>query len=150
MYDTNNCSDERTYHVQGEPILPLSLLHTKFGYLRTLHDIILRTENHLLGMEAPTYPIFVAKVPVGMGFVDYNQADVFFLRFDDIFRLFHMNRLTPNLVGMFALNEAYRPGQKRARVHPDNLDRGPGQSKLYTMEGQQAAKEYIQILNAGE
>ena len=82
VYDTNNCSDERTYHVLGELILPLSSLHTEFGFMRTLHDIILRTGNRLLEMEAPTYPVFVAKVPVGMGFVDYNPADVFFLRFD--------------------------------------------------------------------
>ena len=148
VYDTNNCSDERTYHVLGESILSPSSLHTEFGFMRTLHDIILRTENHLLRMEAPTYPVFVAKVPVGMGFVDYNPADVFFLRFDDIFRLFHMKRLTPNLVRLFALNEAYQ-AKKEREFTPTIVIADPyylSESKLYTMEGQLAAKEYIQNL----
>ena len=148
VYDTNNCSDERTYHVLGEPILPLSSLHTEFGFMRTLHDIILRTENHLLEMEAPTYPVFVVKMPVGMGFIDYNPADVFFLRFDDIFRLFHMKRLTPNLVRLFALNEAYQVRKEREFI-PTVVIPDPyylSESKLYTMEGQLAAKEYIQNL----
>ena len=94
---------ERKYHVLGEPILPLESLHTEVGDLRSLHDIIYRTENRLLGMEAPTYPVFVAKVPVGMTFVDYKPTDVFFLRFDDLFGMFHLERL--NQIGRASCRE---------------------------------------------
>ena len=124
LYDMISRSDARTYHVLGELILSLQWLQNEFSDLRSLHDIIYRTENCLLGMKDPTYPVFVAKVPVGMGFVDYKPADVFFLRFDDLFGLFHMKRLNQNLVILFALSEA-KQGQKRARVHPDHRDSGP-------------------------
>jgi hypothetical protein len=58
-------------------------------------------------MASPTYPLFVAKVSEGIGFVHKHPADVFFLRIEDIFSIFHMNRLHENMVRLFALSEAY-------------------------------------------
>ncbi|MBI0385500.1 hypothetical protein JBE27_56830, partial [Streptomyces albiflaviniger] len=90
------------------PILPPELLKTLTGDMRSLHDRILTVEKHLLGMTSPTYPVFVAKVPKGMGFVDKSPGDVFFLRFDDIFNMFHLKRLHPTLVRLVALSMAYQ------------------------------------------
>ena len=59
-------------------------------------------------MRYPTYPVFVAKVPTGFGFVDKAPADVFFLRFEDIFNMFHFQRLHRNWLRLFALAEAYQ------------------------------------------
>jgi hypothetical protein len=59
-------------------------------------------------MEYPTYPLFVVNVPKGLDFVDKHPADVFFLRFQDIFSMFHMHRLHRNFVRLFTLAEAYQ------------------------------------------
>jgi hypothetical protein len=98
----------RTIHVAGEPILPPELLKTLTGDMRSLHVSVLTVEKHLLGMTSPTYPVFVAKVPKGMGFVDKSPGDVFFLRFDDIFDMYHLKRLHPTLVRLVALSLAYQ------------------------------------------
>ena len=56
--------------------------------------------------------------------------------------------LGPNLVRLFALNEAYQVRKEREFI-PTVVIADPyylSESKLYTMEGQLAAKEYIQNL----
>ena len=50
----------------------------------------------------------MVKVPKGMGFVDKDPAEVFFLRFDDIFNMFHLKRLHPTLVRLVALSMAHQ------------------------------------------
>jgi hypothetical protein len=42
-------------------------------------------------------------VPKKLGFIDKSPRDVFFLRFDDIFEMFHRHRLDPTLVRLVAL-----------------------------------------------
>ena len=101
------------YHVAGSPILPPDKLNQQVGVLKNLHDLVLREEKILLQMPYPTYPVFVAKVPKGFGFVDKPPADVFFLRFDDIFAMFHFQRLHRSWVRLFALSEAYQLIQER-------------------------------------
>jgi hypothetical protein len=49
----------------------------------------------------------VVKVPPGVGFVDKYPAEVFFIRFDDIFNVFHLRRLDPTLVRLVALRMAH-------------------------------------------
>ena len=136
---------ERKYYVLGQPILQLESLHNEVGDLRSLHDIIYRIENRLLGMQAPAYPDFVAKVPVGLGFVDYKPADVLFLRFDVLFGMFHMKRLTPSLVHLFALSEAYQSMKEQEFIPTTTIADSyyMCESKLHTMDGHLAAKECI-------
>jgi hypothetical protein len=59
-------------------------------------------------MESPTYPLFVVKVPKGLDFIDKHPANVFFLRFEDIFSMFQMNRLHRNFVRLFTIVETYQ------------------------------------------
>ena len=47
-------------------------------------------------------------------FVRETPADVFFIAYEDVFHLFHQNRLNYNLVRLYALNEA-------RRIYRDNL-----------------------------
>jgi hypothetical protein len=80
-------------HWLGEPILPPEVVERMTGDLRSVHDTVLHVEKELLKMRSPSYPVHVVKVPKGMGFVDNHPAEVFFIRFDDIFNLFHLRRL---------------------------------------------------------
>ena len=92
----------------GEPILPPNVLKSLTGDMRSLHDSVLEVEKQLLQSKSPTYPVFVVKVPKGMGFVDKDPAEVFFLRFDDIFNMFHLKWLHPTLVSLVALSMAHQ------------------------------------------
>jgi hypothetical protein len=100
-------TQDRLYHVAGEPMLLWDKYLTLPGDCKSLHDLILEEERRLICMESPTYPLFVAKVPKGLDFVDKHPAELFFLRFEDIFSMFHMSRLHPNFVRLFTLAEAY-------------------------------------------
>jgi hypothetical protein len=55
-------------------------------------------------MASPSYPVFFVRVPKKLGFIDRSPGDVFFLRFDDIFEMFHRRRLDPTLVRLVALS----------------------------------------------
>ena len=90
----------------GQPILPPNLVDKLPGDLRSLHDSVLHLECGILQMKNPTYPVFMGRVPKGLGFVDTSPGDVFFLRFDDIFNMFHMKRLYPTFVRLVALSMA--------------------------------------------
>ena len=97
----------RAIHWLGQPILPEEYRDKLSGPMRSLHDSVLTVEKQLLGMGSPTYPVFVARVPKNMGFVDKSPGDVFFLRFDDIFKMFHLQRLHHTLVRLVPLSMAY-------------------------------------------
>ena len=94
-------------HHLGRPILPTQLATKLRGDMRSLHDGILYLEERLLQEQHPAYPLYVGKVPKGFGFVDYVPADSIFLRFDDIFNMFHQKRLHPSLVRLVTLRMAY-------------------------------------------
>ena len=98
----------RDIHWLGEPILPPHVVQNMTGDMRSLHDGVLQLEKDLLRMKSPTYPVFVVKVPKGMGFLDKSPAEVFFIRFDDIFNMFHLKRLHPTLVRLVALSMAHQ------------------------------------------
>ena len=59
-------------------------------------------------MASPSYPVFVGMVPKGFGFVDTYPGDVMFLRFNDIFDMYHMRRLYPTFVRLVALSMAHK------------------------------------------
>jgi hypothetical protein len=59
---------------------------------------------HLISMASPSYPVFFVRVPKKLAFVDRYPGDVFFLRFDDIFEMFHRRRLDPTLVCLVVLS----------------------------------------------
>jgi hypothetical protein len=74
--------------------------------MRSLHDGILTIEKWRLLEKGQAYPVFVAKVPEGKGFVDKAPGDQIFLRFDDIFDMFHLNPLHHTFVRLFSLGMA--------------------------------------------
>jgi hypothetical protein len=61
-------------------------------------------ENQLLKEKNPGYPIHVVKVPTNVGFVDGYSGDLFFIRFEDIFRLLHMFQMVKSLVRLISLS----------------------------------------------
>ena len=71
-----------------------------------MHDGVLTIERRLLLEKDPSHPVFVVKVPPGLGFVDNAPADLFFLRFDDIFNMFHLYPLHYTMVRLFSLSLA--------------------------------------------
>ena len=53
------------------------------------------------------YPVWTVMVPEGFHFVDTPPADKFYVRFDEIFNLFHLRMLYPSLLRLSALHQAY-------------------------------------------
>ena len=97
-------------HQLGQPMLPERLAKLLTGDMRSLHDGILFMEKRLLQERDPTYPVIIAKVPdvERFGFVTTGVAAEIFLRFDDIFRMFHMQPLHPSIVRLVALSMAHQ------------------------------------------
>uniref|UniRef100_A0ACD5WX72 Uncharacterized protein n=1 Tax=Avena sativa TaxID=4498 RepID=A0ACD5WX72_AVESA len=91
-------------HEAGQPILPPELRRLASGAMMSLHERVLTLEGLLLKDKDPSYPVFTAKVPEDVGFITDALADVFFIAYEDIFKLFHLRRLDYNLVRLFALN----------------------------------------------
>ena len=54
----------------GRPMLATNLLNAATGAMRSLHDCVLSLEKRHLREKDVAYPLFVAKVPEGKGFVD--------------------------------------------------------------------------------
>ncbi|KAK1627406.1 hypothetical protein QYE76_001721 [Lolium multiflorum] len=78
------------------------------GDMLPLQDSIQVLENILLKDKDPNYPVFAVRVPRDVGFVTDAPADIFFIAYEDIFKLFHSRRLDYNLVRLFALNLAMK------------------------------------------
>lgn len=100
-------TDWRNHHVLGQPMVHPEILKLLTGDMRSLHDSVLHLENDLLKSKTPSYPLHVAKVPAGYGFVDGYPADLIFIRFDDIFNLFNIRRLHRTFIRLVALKMAY-------------------------------------------
>jgi hypothetical protein len=94
-------------HWLGRPMLPPDLVEKLKGDLRSLHADVLYREECLLKDPSPGYPLFHAKVPKGFGFVDSFPGDVMLLRFDDLFKMYHLQRLYPTFVRLVSLRMAY-------------------------------------------
>ena len=79
-----------------------------------------------------------------MGFVEEVPGDVFFLRFEHIFDMFHMKRLDVSLVHLFALHLAYVVSRKKiskiAVADPFYMC----ESNLLGRESRRVATEYIE------
>jgi hypothetical protein len=63
----------------------------------TLEGLLLK-DNH------PNYSVFTDKVPKDLDFVHEAPADLFFIAYEDVFKLFHSRRLDYNLVRLYAIN----------------------------------------------
>lgn len=93
-----------TMHIAGQPILTPELLDAAGPPMVNLHHSIQHLETMLLKEKNPGYPVFTCKVPKGHGFVDAAPADLFFVRYEDVFDLMHSRRLDYNLVRLYALH----------------------------------------------
>jgi hypothetical protein len=96
----------KIHHI-GAPILPPEVVNVMRGDMRSVHDSILHLETELIKQKNPSYPVDVVKVPRGVGFVDTNPTEVFFVRFKDISRVFHMGWLDRSMVRMVSLSMAH-------------------------------------------
>jgi hypothetical protein len=97
----------RKTHYLGEPMLPSDILKDMGGSIKDVHDNIMYLEDQLLREKNPGYPIHVVKVSTNVGFVDGYPGDLFFIRFEDIFRLLHMFRMDKILVRLISLSMAH-------------------------------------------
>ncbi|KAK1653400.1 hypothetical protein QYE76_071205 [Lolium multiflorum] len=97
----------RKLHHIGQPMLPAHVVDKLTPDMRNVHETILMKEKLLLKERNPSYPIVIAKVPTGFGFVNTYPADLMFIRYEDIFRLLHMQQLDRNLVRLVSLSMAH-------------------------------------------
>ncbi|KAK1605574.1 hypothetical protein QYE76_029247 [Lolium multiflorum] len=94
----------RPLHHLGEPMLPEHVVKKLTPDMRSLHETVRHVENLLLKSKDPGYPLFVAKVPTGMNFVEKYPADLCFIRFNDIFSIYRMQALHFSVVRLVALS----------------------------------------------
>nr|BDI54557.1 putative reverse transcriptase [Triticum aestivum]BDI54625.1 putative reverse transcriptase [Triticum aestivum] len=74
----------------------------------SLHDSVFSLEKRRLRENDVAYPVFVAKVPEGKGFVDGPIGGTIVLRFDDIFAMFNLHPLHYTFVRLFSLSMEMR------------------------------------------
>jgi hypothetical protein len=105
---------------------------------------ILFLEEGLLKETNPSYPIFTVKVPANMGFIDDHRADIFFISYEDIFKLFNARRLDYNLVRLYALQQMMKVNREEnpgvAIADPYFMREG----MLLNPVNRSRAKEYLQ------
>ena len=97
----------RRVHVAGRAMLPTNMLNAATGAMRSLHDSVLSLEKRRLREKDVAYPVFVAKVPEGKGFVDAIGGTIV-LWFDDIFAMFNLHPLHYTFVRLFSLSMEMR------------------------------------------
>jgi hypothetical protein len=130
----------------GQPMLNEQMLQACSADMRSLHDAILYLETRQLGDNNSSYPLYMAKVPTGGGFVEDAPADITLLRFADIFDVFHQNRLYQTLVHLFSLSMAMQVIRDKT---PGIAIVGPyymRDSQLSTWEGKKVASEYLSVI----
>ena len=79
-----------------------------------------------------------------MGFFDKAPGDVFFLRFEHIFNMFHMKRLDVSLVRLFALHLAYVVSREKISKIVVADPYYMCESNLLDRESRRVATEYIE------
>ena len=89
-------------------MLPTNMLNAATGAMRSLHDSVLSLEKWHLREKDVAYPVFMAKVPEGKGFVDGDIGGTIFLWFDDIFATFNLHPLHYTFVWLFLLSMEMR------------------------------------------
>ncbi|KAK1628682.1 hypothetical protein QYE76_002997 [Lolium multiflorum] len=85
-------------------MLPEHVLKLLTGDMASLHNQVQYLEKQLLKSKNPSYPLFVAKVPTGMNFVEKYPADLCFIRYNDIFSIYRMQMLHFSVVRLVALS----------------------------------------------
>ncbi|KAI5015752.1 hypothetical protein ZWY2020_057142 [Hordeum vulgare] len=98
----------RRVHLAGRPMLPTNLLSAATGAMRSLHDSVLCLEKRRLFENNVAYPVFVAKVPEGKGFVDSAIGGMIVLWFVDIFAMFNLHSMHYTFVRLFSLSMEMR------------------------------------------
>ena len=88
----------------GRPMLQTNMLNAATGAMRSLHDSVLSLEKRRLSENDVAYPVFMAKVPEGKGFVDSAIGGTIVLWFDDIFAMFNLHPLHYSFVWLFLLS----------------------------------------------
>ncbi|KAI4972757.1 hypothetical protein ZWY2020_003682 [Hordeum vulgare] len=83
-----------------------SVLRTGHQYLRILRGGCMWRRR--LSENDGAYPVFVAKVPEGKGFVDSNIGRMIVLRFDDIFAMLNLYPLHYTFIRLFSLSMEMR------------------------------------------
>src|SRR3954452_1167853 len=91
-------------HVAGRAMLPKDMLDLANSDMQSVHHSIMALEKILLREENPSYSVFMAKVPLNMGFINTIPADMIILRFSEIFNLYHLKRLDHSLIRLFSLS----------------------------------------------
>jgi hypothetical protein len=75
-------------HEAGKPIMTDEQVANASRAMVNLMHGILFLEEGLLKETNPSYPIFTVKVPADVGFIDDHPADIFFILYEDVFKLF--------------------------------------------------------------
>jgi hypothetical protein len=99
---------ESRVHVSGEPMLIKRLYDAAPGPMRSLVDGVWHMEERHLKEKDNGYPVYVAKVPSGHGFVDSGFAQKIFLRYDDIFAMLNSYPLHYTFVRLYSISKAMR------------------------------------------
>jgi hypothetical protein len=96
------------FHEAGKPIMiEEQVAHASGVMVNPMHGILFLEEG-LLKETNPSYPVFTVKVPADVGFVDDHPTDIFFISYEDVFKLFNAKRLDYNLVRLYALQRAMK------------------------------------------
>ena len=109
-------------HVAGRPMLPKDMLELATSDMQSVHHSVMSLENMLLREKNPSYPVFMAKVPLNMGFINHIPADMIILRFSEIFNLYHLKRLDHSLIRLFSLSLSMSIRRDKT---PERRDIGP-------------------------
>ncbi|KAK1685438.1 hypothetical protein QYE76_046286 [Lolium multiflorum] len=99
---------ESRVHVSGERMLIKRLYDVAPGPMRSLVDGIQFMEERRIREKDHGYPVYVAKVPSGHGFVDSGFAEKIFLRYDDIFAMLNSYPLHYTFIRLYSLSKAMR------------------------------------------
>jgi hypothetical protein len=131
-------------HEAGIPIMTDEQVANASGAMVNLMHGILFLEEGLLKETNPSYTIFTVKVPVDVGFIDDHPADIFFISYEDVFKLFNAKRLDYNLVRLYALQWAMKLNreQNHGVVIADPYFMCEGM--LFNLANRSRAKEYLQ------
>jgi hypothetical protein len=95
-------------HEAGKPIMSDELVANASGGMLNLVHGIMFLEEGLLNETNPSYPVFTAKVLADVCFVNDHPANIFFISYEDIFKLFNAKLLDYNLVCLYALQRAMK------------------------------------------
>jgi hypothetical protein len=104
-----------TAHIAGQPMLIKGMLANAGDAIVNLHESIQYLEEHLLKEKNPRYPVYRIKVPEGHGFIDRAPADIFFVRYEDIYNVLHSKRLDYNLVRLYSLHMALKAKREKTK-----------------------------------